>query len=34
MGLTMDDYVIAALVLYIDVIMIFLKILALLGSKK
>lgn len=33
-GLSLDDYVVAAIIIYLDIIMIFLYILSLLGGKK
>ena len=33
-GMTLDDYIIGAMLIYMDIILIFIKILQLLGKKK
>lgn len=33
-GMTMDDYIIGAILIYLDIIMIFIKILEIIGKKK
>jgi protein lifeguard len=33
-GMTLDDYIVGAILIYLDIIMIFIKILRLIGKKK
>ena len=33
-GMTYDDYIVGAILIYLDIIMIFIKILEILGKKK